>query len=59
MAAFAQRPHDAYIRHGAILKNWREIKNVCLGDQGKFYRNTYTTKMNKFRCYNAKLCIYG
>ena len=51
--AFAQRPHERF------LKNQREIKNMSLGDQGKFYGNTYTTIMNKFRCYNIKLCIYG
>ena len=39
-----------------LMKNRREIKNMCLGDQGKIYGNTYTTKMNKFCCYNAKLC---
>ena len=41
----------------SFLKNWQEIKNMCLGDQGKFYGNTYTTQMNKFRCCNAKLYI--
>ena len=53
MVSSAQRPHDVYIRHGVISKKQTGNLKMCLGDQGKFYENTYTTKMNKFRCYNA------